>query len=270
MPEAMPANHWQAEPSATGLQRSTEKIFRIEWRAVAASEYESLRIRTRENTSLCQECLAYRPAHRHVSATALRLRAPKTSFVDGLAYVDRAGYEIDMPPAKREQFADPQSGQHRDHHKCSTRLGKGIEQRRELCGQQVSSLLNRCTIAQTYATSGIRIAMSLLLSSLQALRNPSGHWHSRSHGNANSMTASVSKETEARFLPLLTYSVLEGKFVSLGHENNFVRCSARSGEMLSPCVPYYCAALFACGRERQLSRLLVVEGGSAPTNFLGG
>jgi hypothetical protein len=38
VPEAMPPNNWQAELSASRLQRAAEKILRIEGRAVAASK----------------------------------------------------------------------------------------------------------------------------------------------------------------------------------------------------------------------------------------
>ena len=87
--------------------------------------------------------------------------------------------------------------------------------------------------------------------------------------DAGSMTARAQKETEARSLPLLTYSVLRRKFVSLGDENNFVLCSARCGKIPSLCVRYYCWVPSPVDATVQLSRL-VDEGGSDPTNFLGG
>jgi hypothetical protein len=86
---------------------------------------------------------------------------------------------------------------------------------------------------------------------------------------AGSMPAPARKATEARSLPLLTYSVLGEKFVSLREENNFALSCASSGVVPSLCVPYYCSALSTVDVTVQLSRL-VTEGGSDPTNFLGG
>ena len=102
VPEAMPANNWQAKLSASRLQHSSEKILRIERRAVATGKDQSLRISSRQNISLRQECLAYWPAHWHIPATTLGLRAPKTPLIDVLAHVDCAVDEIDVLPAKRE------------------------------------------------------------------------------------------------------------------------------------------------------------------------
>ena len=61
--------------------------------------------------------------------------------------------------------------------------------------------------------------------------------------NAGSISAPAEKETEARSLPLLTYSVLGKKIVSLGTENNLALRSAISGEVPSLCAPYYGSVL---------------------------
>jgi hypothetical protein len=87
--------------------------------------------------------------------------------------------------------------------------------------------------------------------------------------DAVSMTTAAQKETEAGSLPLLTYSVLEKKIVSLGSENNFALSSARSGAVPSLCTPCYGSVLSPVGAAVQLPRL-VGEGGSDPTHFLGG
>ena len=87
--------------------------------------------------------------------------------------------------------------------------------------------------------------------------------------DAVSMTTAAQKETEAGSLPLLTYSVLEKKIVSLGSENNFALSSARSGAVPSLRAPYYGSVLSPVDATVQLPRL-VGEGGSDPTNFLGG
>jgi len=63
--------------------------------------------------------------------------------------------------------------------------------------------------------------------------------------------------------------VLRKKIVSLGSENNFASGSASSGVVPSLCAPYYGSAPSPVDATVQLSRL-VEEGGSAPTNFLGG
>jgi hypothetical protein len=87
--------------------------------------------------------------------------------------------------------------------------------------------------------------------------------------NAGSMTSPAQEETEARSLPLLTYSVLGKKIVSLGSENNFALSCASSGAVPSLYAPYYGSVLSPVDATVQLSRL-VEEGGSDPTNFLGG
>jgi hypothetical protein len=87
--------------------------------------------------------------------------------------------------------------------------------------------------------------------------------------NASVMTAPAWKETEGRSLPLLTYSVFGKKIVSLRSENNFALRSARSGVVPSLCAPYYGSAPSPVDATVQLSRR-VKEGGSDPTNFLGG
>jgi hypothetical protein len=87
--------------------------------------------------------------------------------------------------------------------------------------------------------------------------------------NASVMTAPAWKETDARSLPLLTYSVLGKKFVSLRDENNFALSCASSEQILSLCARYCCSALSPVDATVRLSRL-VDEGGSDPTNFLGG
>ena|SRR5271156_6473600 len=87
--------------------------------------------------------------------------------------------------------------------------------------------------------------------------------------NADSMADPAKKETEARFLPLSTYSVLGTKFVSVVSENNFGLSFATSWGGPSQCPSYYCSVLSSVDAAVQLSRL-VEEGGSDPTNFLGG
>jgi hypothetical protein len=57
--------------------------------------------------------------------------------------------------------------------------------------------------------------------------------------------------------------------VSLRDENNFALVSSPFGKIPSLCAPYYCSALLPVDATVELSRL-VAEGGSDPTNFLGG
>jgi len=63
--------------------------------------------------------------------------------------------------------------------------------------------------------------------------------------------------------------VLGKKIVSLGTENNFALRSASSGVVRSLYKPYYGSPLSPVDATLQLSRR-VGEGGSDPTNFLGG
>jgi hypothetical protein len=63
--------------------------------------------------------------------------------------------------------------------------------------------------------------------------------------------------------------VLEKKIVSLESENKFALRIASSGAVPSLDAPYYCSVLSPVDTTEQLSRL-VEEGGSDPTNFLGG
>ncbi len=67
--------------------------------------------------------------------------------------------------------------------------------------------------------------------------------------NAGSMTAPAQEETEARSLPLLTYSVLGRKFVSLRSENNFALriVSCWNGPVAMRALLLFGA--FACGRD---------------------
>jgi hypothetical protein len=55
--------------------------------------------------------------------------------------MDHVMNKIDVLPAEREQFTNPEPGQHSDHYKPSTSVGKGIEQWSELFRQQVRSFL---------------------------------------------------------------------------------------------------------------------------------
>src|SRR5208282_6322527 len=98
VPETVPAHNGQAKLSASRLQHSTEEIFRIERRVVAAGKDKSLGVRTYRHSALCQEGLAHRLAHWHISATALRLWASELSLIDGLAHVNGVMNEIDVFP----------------------------------------------------------------------------------------------------------------------------------------------------------------------------
>ena len=57
--------------------------------------------------------------------------------------------------------------------------------------------------------------------------------------------------------------------MSLRNENNFALSSASSGTVPVAIAPYYGSVLSPVDATVQLSRL-VEEGGSDPTNFLGG
>src|ERR1700722_5126315 len=103
----MPAHYRQAKLSTSRLQDAAKKIFRIERSAIAAGKDQNLLIGTCQHTALRQEGLADWLAHGHVSATALRLRASKSPFIDCLAHVDHVVNKIDVFPAEREQFANP-------------------------------------------------------------------------------------------------------------------------------------------------------------------
>lgn len=83
--------------------------------------------------------------------------------------------------------------------------------------------------------------------------------------SAGSM-APVQKETEARSLPLLTYSVLEKKIVSLIRENNFALKFASCGAVPSLCAPSYCSVLSPVDATVQLSRL-ADRVGATPRTF---
>ncbi len=86
--------------------------------------------------------------------------------------------------------------------------------------------------------------------------------------SVGAITALPQKETEARSPPLLTYSVLEKKFVSLSDKNNFALRAAIAGGVTLLCAPYYCWVLSPVDATVQLSRR-IEEGGSDPTNFFG-
>ena len=58
MPEAMPAYNWQAKVPASGLQHSTEKVLRIERRAVAAGKDKGLGVHNFRSSALRQEGIA--------------------------------------------------------------------------------------------------------------------------------------------------------------------------------------------------------------------
>jgi hypothetical protein len=81
--------------------------------------------------------------------------------------------------------------------------------------------------------------------------------------NPGFMTPPADEETEARSLPLLTYSVLGKKIVSLRDENNFAVSSALSGAVPTLCAPYYSSALSPVGSTGRLPQA-VEEVGAIP------